>query len=68
MRISYYLHWSGNYHVTLFNIGQRISVCPGYFRKQMNATNVIVGCCDITAETAELLGFILPAELKSDAI
>lgn len=68
LRVSYYLHTSGNYHVTLWGVGQAISVCPGFFRKVMQAGSVIVGCGEVDSQIAEQLGFVLPAELKQSAI
>lgn len=59
MQISYYLHASGNYHVTLQAVRQTISLCPGYFRKMISIQgNVQVGCCEIDMELACEVGFI----------
>lgn len=59
-QLTYYLHNSGNYHVTLVDRGQTISLCPGFFRKQMEPvqlTRVIVGCLPATTELLQRLGF-----------
>lgn len=69
LRISYYLHKSGNYHVTLWSVGQTISVTPAFFRKQIaEGRSVIVGVLEVTAETAQHIGFIVPAPVRTSAI
>lgn len=58
--ISYYLHDSGNYHVTLRTMDQTISLCPGYFRKMIGMEgSVIVGCREVDLQTVVELGFVV---------
>lgn len=61
-RISYYLHDTGNYHVTLQTIGQAIILCPAFFRKQIGMkSNVVAGCRDVDLHTIVNLGFVVPS-------
>lgn len=60
-RITYEKHKNGNYHVTLLAISQTIILIPRFFKKIMGMKgNVLLGCCDISHETLDNLGFIFP--------
>jgi hypothetical protein len=64
--LSYYLHWSGNFHVTLPSVGQQICVSV-HAMKRIGIEGAYVGFVEITIQQALELGFILPAETVVDA-
>jgi hypothetical protein len=58
-QLSYVLHPSGNYHVTLICLPSKtISVCPGFFRKHAGVhPSAIVGCLPASDNLLLQLGF-----------
>lgn len=68
-QLSYYLHASGNYHVTLIGTKQTISLCPGFFIKHVGIhKNAVVGCLPVTSELSSEIGFNVVKELVMNAI
>lgn len=63
MYMSYYEHTSGNYHATLHEAGQTISVSSGYFREIMRMKGyVVAGTSEISVAKALELGFVISEE------
>lgn len=60
--LGYYLHESGNYHVTWHQTGQTISFSPRYFRKAVVMRgSVIAASVEVDLRVLLSLGFEIPA-------
>lgn len=61
LQASYWLHESGNMHVTLHCLDQTLSVRPGYFKRVLEIEyDVEAGFREITVHQAVELGFKFP--------